>query len=62
MNLRIVMPLLTTAVLLGAGIGQAADQVEPAANPLGDPALRGLRRRPRLRPASARSTRSLPRW
>jgi glc operon protein GlcG len=34
MNLRIVMPLLATAVLLGAGIGQAADQVEPAANPL----------------------------
>ena len=34
MNLRILMSLLAAAVLVGAGIGHAADQAEPAANPL----------------------------
>jgi glc operon protein GlcG len=34
MKSRTVMSLLATAVLLGAGIGQAADQAEPAPNPL----------------------------
>ena len=34
MNSRTVLSLLATAVLLAAGIGQAADQAEPAPNPL----------------------------
>jgi uncharacterized protein GlcG (DUF336 family) len=34
MKSRTVLSLLATAVLLGAAIGQAADQVEPAPNPL----------------------------
>jgi len=34
MKSRTVLSLLATAVLLGAGIGQAADQAEPAPNPL----------------------------
>jgi len=34
MKFRIVMSLCVTAALLGAGPGQAADQAEPAANPL----------------------------
>jgi glc operon protein GlcG len=34
MKSRTVMSLLATAVLLGAAIGQAADQPAPAANPL----------------------------
>jgi glc operon protein GlcG len=34
MKFRIVMPLFAAAVLLGAGLGQAADQAEPPANPL----------------------------
>jgi glc operon protein GlcG len=34
MKIRIVMMLFAAAVLLGAGLGHAADQAEPAANPL----------------------------
>ena len=34
MNLRIAVPLLATVLLLGAGIGYAADPVPPPANPL----------------------------
>jgi glc operon protein GlcG len=34
MKSRTVMSLLAAAVLLGAGMGQAADQAEPAQNPL----------------------------
>jgi glc operon protein GlcG len=34
MNLRIAVSLAASAVLLGAGVGYAADQAEPAANPL----------------------------
>src|SRR6202140_1109396 len=34
MKSRTVMSLLAAAVLLGGGIGQAADQAEPAPNPL----------------------------
>ena len=34
MKSRIVTSLLAAAVLVGAGIGQAADQAEPAQNPL----------------------------